>query len=137
MGHRSMGRCIHQQNVSEFEGEFGSLAQILEAATKTARLKTEITFLACDSEIRKMQLTKEITIAETEKKGINGALIDERKEIAIKQEPLNPSVSSFIPVSTLHHTRETAKTKPKVTPTHAQDNPDSLPTMVPVQTQQR
>ena len=86
--------------------------------------------------MRKMQLTKEITIAEAEEKAINEALIDERKEIAIKQEPLNPSVSSFIPISTLHPTRETAETKPKVRPAHAQDNPDNLPTMVPVQTQQ-
>ena len=96
-----------------------------------------MTFLERDSEIQKMQLTREIAIAEAEEKAINEALIDERKEIAIKQESLNPSVSSFIPISMLHHTRETAETKPKVTPTHAQDNPDNLPTMVPVQTQQR
>ena len=39
-----------------------------------------------------MELTKEIAIAEAEEKAINEALIDERKEIAVKQEPLNPSV---------------------------------------------
>lgn len=43
-----------------------------------------------------MQLTKEIAIAEAEEKAIDEAVIDERKEIAIKQEPLNLSVSSFI-----------------------------------------
>ena len=111
----------------------------LEAAAKTARLKTEMTFLERDNEIRKMQLTKEIAIAEAEKRAINETLTDERKEIAIKQEPLNPSVSSFIPISTLHHARarETTETKPKVTPACAQDNTDNSPTMVPVQTQQR
>ena len=91
----------------------------LEAAAKSARLKTEMTFLKRDNEIRKMQLTKEISIAEAEERAINEALIDVRKEIAIKQEPLNPSVSSFIPISTLHHARETTETKPKVTPTRA------------------
>ena len=96
-----------------------------------------MTFLERDSEIRRMQLTKEITIAEAEERVINEALIDERKENAIKQEPLNPSMSSFIPISTLHHARETTEKKPKVTPTHAQDNTDNLPTMVPVQTRQR
>ena len=35
--------------------------------------------------MRKMQLTKEITIAEAEEKAINEALIDERKEIAINK----------------------------------------------------
>lgn len=69
----------------------------------------------------------------SQRKAINEAPINKWKEIAIKQEPLNPS---FIPVSTLHHTWETAETKPKVTPTHIQDNPDSLPTMVPMKTQQ-
>ena len=109
----------------------------LEAAAKTARLKTEMTFLERDNEIRKMQLTKEIAIAEAEERAINEALTDERKEIAIKQEPLNPSASSFISISTLHHARETTETKPKVTPACAQDNPDNSPTMVPAQTQQR
>ena len=84
-----------------------------------------MTSLECDGEIRKVQLTKEIAIAEAEEKAINEALIDERKQIAIKKEPLNSLVSSFIPISTLHHTRETAETKPKYTPTHAQDNPDT------------
>lgn len=56
----------------------------LEAAVKTARLKTEMTFLERDNEIRRMQKkkkTKEIAIAEAEEKVINDALVDERKEI--------------------------------------------------------
>ena len=62
----------------------------LEAAAKTARLKTEMTFLERDNEIRKMQLTKEIAIAEAEKRAINETLTDELKGNCDKTRATKP-----------------------------------------------
>ena len=111
----------------------------LEAAAKTARLKTEITFVERDSAMRRMQLMKEIAIAEAEERAINDALIDERQEIEVKPEPvkLDPLVSPFIPNLPPYQTQETAEPKPKVTPTYPQDNPSNLPPTVPLRIQQR
>ena len=47
----------------------------LEAVAKTARLKMEMMFLERDSEMRRIQLTMEIAIAEAKERAINEALI--------------------------------------------------------------
>ena len=110
----------------------------LEAAVKTTRLKNEMTFLERDNEIRKMQFTKEIAIAEAEERAINDALVDERKEIEVKQEPaktLDPFAPPHIPYSPPCQSRDITEIKPKVTQI-TQDNPGHLPPKVPSQQQE-
>lgn len=104
----------------------------LEAAVKTARLKTEMTFLERDNEIRRMQLTKEI--AEAEERAINDALVEECKEIEVKQEPtktLDPFAPPQIPYLPPCQSRDITGTKPKVTQINPQDNPGNSPPKVP------
>ena len=108
---RRMKTSISKTSVNSRASSGRSLK--LEAVAKTARLKMEMMFLERDSEMRRIQSTTEIAIAEAKERAINEALIDERKEIAINQEPLNPSVSSFIPISTLHHARKPQKQNQK------------------------
>lgn len=60
----------------------------VRAAVKTARLKAGRIILEHDNEIRRMHLTKEIAIAEAEENAMNDALVDDRKEIEVKQEPI-------------------------------------------------
>ena len=110
----------------------------LEAAVKTARLKTEMTFLERDNKIRRMQLTKEIAIAEAEEKAINDALVDECKEIEVKQEPaktLDQFAPPHIPYSRPFQSRDITETKPKVTQINPQDKPRNSPPKVPSQQQ--
>ena len=110
----------------------------LEAAVKTARLKTEMTFLERDNKMRRMQLTKEIAIAEAEEKAINDALVDECKEIEVKQElakSLDPFVPPHIPYSPPCQSRDITETKPKVTQINPQDKPRNSPPKVPSQQQ--
>ena len=102
----------------------------LEAAVKTARLKTEMTFLERDNEIRRMQLAEE--------RAINNALVDECKEIEVKQEPtktLDPFAPPQIPYSPPCQSRDITETKPKVTQINPQDNPGNSPPKVPSQQQ--
>ena len=111
----------------------------LEAAVKTARLKTEMTFLERDNEIRRMQLTKEIAIAEAEERAINDALVEECKDIEVKQEPtktLDPFAPPQIPYSPPCQSRDIKETKPKVTQINPQDNPGNSPPKVPSQQQE-
>ena len=111
----------------------------LEAAVKTARLKTEMTFLERDNDIRRMQLTKEIAIAEAEERAINDALVEEWKEIEVKQEPtktLDPFAPPQIPYSLPCQSRDIKETKPKVTQINPQDNPGNSPPKVRSQQQE-
>ena len=80
----------------------------LEAAAKSARLKTELKFIEKEREIREFQLRKEIAIAEAEEKAMK-ELIDDAAEAPVKaeetkkefsaiEEPkLSPHASAFIP----------------------------------------
>ena len=102
---RRMKTSISKTSVNSRASSGRSLK--LEAVAKTARLKMEMMFLERDSEMRRIQLTTEIAIAEAKERAINEALIDERKEIAINH------LSSFIPISTLHHARKPQKQNQK------------------------
>ena len=89
-----------------------------------------MTFLECNNEIRRMQLTKKIAIAKVEEIAINNALVDERKEIEGKQEPvktLDPFAPPHIPYSPPCQSRDITETKPKVTQINPLDNPGNLP----------
>ena len=71
----------------------------LQAAARTARLKTEVEFFERDNEMRRNQLLKDIAIAEGEERAIIETLENDRQE-EIKQDPsikLDPSVPSFVP----------------------------------------
>ena len=56
----------------------------LQAAARTARLRTEMEFFERDNEMRRNQLLKDIAIAEAEERAIKEALENERQE-EIKQ----------------------------------------------------
>ena len=71
----------------------------LQAAARTARLKTEVEFFERDNEMRRNQLLKDTAIAEAEERAIKETLENERQE-EIKQDAsikLDPSVPSFVP----------------------------------------
>ena len=79
-----------------------------------------MTFLESDNEISRMQLTKEIAIAEAD------ALVDEHKEIEVKQQPvktLDPFAPPHIPYSPPCQTKDITETKPKVMQINPQNNP--------------
>lgn len=80
-------------------GKSSSRSIRLEAAARTARLKAEMTFLERDNEIRRIQMMKDIAIAEAEEKAIKET-IEQEKLAEMKQNPpikLDPTVSPFIP----------------------------------------
>ena len=71
----------------------------LEAAARTARLRTEMEFFERDNKMRRNQLLKDNAIAEAEERAIKETLDNERQE-EIKQNTsikLDPSVPSFVP----------------------------------------
>ena len=103
---RSKSRCGSMKSGYSFRSK-SSLASgkssrrsiRLEAATRTARLKAEMTFLERDNEIRRIQMMKDIAIAEAEEKAIKETL-EQEKLAEMKQNPsikLDPTVSPFIP----------------------------------------
>lgn len=92
--------------VSEVSRASSAHSLRLEAAAKTARLKTEMEFLERENEMRRFQLMKEIAIADAEENAIKGILdeesakLGEREEWDIKPEPelkFNPHVPPFVP----------------------------------------
>ena len=50
----------------------------LEAAAKGARLKTEMEFLDSENELRRLQLIKEIAIADAEESAMKNMIDEER-----------------------------------------------------------
>ena len=86
-----------------------------------------------------MQLMKEIAIANAEERAINDALVEECKEIEMKQEPtktLDPFAPPQIPYSPPCPSRDITEKKPKVTKINPQDNPGNSPPKVPSQQQE-
>ncbi len=102
---RSKSRCksvksgfSYRSKSSHASGKSSSRSIRLEAAARTARLKAEVTFLERDNEIRRIQLMKDIAIAEAEEKAIKETL-EQEKLAETKQKSsikLDPSASPFI-----------------------------------------
>ena len=63
----------------------------LEAAAKGARLKTEMEFLDSENELRRLQLIKEIAIADAEESAMKNILDEERGEFKI-EKPKKPNL---------------------------------------------
>ena len=78
-------------------------------AASTARLRAEMTFFERDSEMQRLQLMKDIAIAEAEEQAIREGLKEERQD-KVKQETtikLEPNVPSFVPKLPLYEPQDT------------------------------